>query len=50
MVWSGLSEVIGSWKIIETRLPRIWRSLREDAPITSVPSTSMVPLGCEATG
>ena len=41
---------MGSWKIIEIRLPRIWRSLRADAPITSVPSTSMLPLGCEATG
>ena len=28
MVWSGLSEVIGSWKIIEMSLPRTPRSSR----------------------
>ena len=42
MIWSpmvntGLSEVIGSWKIIEISAPRMRRSARSDRPSRSSP-------------
>ena len=50
MVWSGLSEVIGSWKMIEMSLPRISRISRSEAWSSSRPLKWMVPEGCEAVG
>ncbi len=48
VIWSpiritGLSEVIGSWKIIEMRFPRIWRISVSSRPRRSVPSSTMEP-------
>jgi hypothetical protein len=37
MLCSGLSEVIGSWKIIAMRLPRSLRRVLADAPSSSWP-------------
>ena len=47
---SGLSEVIGSWKTIETPPPRTSRSTPAGAPIMSRPSTVIRPLGWLASG
>ena len=48
VIWSpiritGLSEVIGSWKIIEMRLPRIARICASSRPSRSVPSSITEP-------
>ena len=48
VIWSpiritGLSEVIGSWKIIEMRLPRILRISASLTPSRSVPSSVTEP-------
>src|SRR5882724_4021438 len=50
MVWSGLSEVIGSWKMIEISLPRISRTSFSDDVSRSRPRKRMLPEGCEALG
>ncbi len=50
MVWSGLSEVIGSWKMIEISLPRISRISCSAAVNSSRPLKWMLPEGCEAAG
>ncbi len=42
-VYSGLSAVIGSWKIIATSLPRKARISRSDLASTSSPSKRIVP-------
>ena len=47
-IWSptentGFSEVIGSWKIMPTRLPRSLRSASASSDSTSAPSTTMRP-------
>ena len=48
MIWSsmridGLSAVIGSWKIMPTRLPRSVRSVAASTWIRSIPSNSAAP-------
>src|SRR5215831_11196494 len=43
MVKAGLSEVIGSWKIIEILLPRSSRSCAAGRPTRSVPSNRIAP-------
>ena len=43
IVYTGLSAVIGSWKIIETSRPRIWRSERWSMPTISWPSSLIEP-------
>ena len=50
MECSGLSDVIGSWKTIATRLPRTVRMVEAGAPSSSWPSSRMLPPGCEAVG
>src|SRR3982751_728669 len=50
IVCSGLSEVIGSWKMIEMSLPRISRISCSDRSISSWPLKWMLPEGCEAFG
>jgi hypothetical protein len=50
IVCSGLSEVIGSWKIIDTRSPRTARSSRAGAPTSSRPWNLMLPVGWLAVG
>ncbi len=50
MVWSGLSEVIGSWKMIEMRLPRTRRMSRSLRLSRSCPSKSIDPDGWLADG
>ena len=47
---SGFSDVIGSWKIIAMRSPRIFASRSSDAPTSSSPSKRMLPDGCRAAG
>ena len=47
---SGLSEVMGSWKTMAMRLPRIWRSRVRDAPSSSSPAKRMLPEGWRARG
>ncbi len=42
-VITGLSDVIGSWKIIEMSLPRTWRIARSSRPIRSVPASRTAP-------
>ena len=37
ILWTGFSEVIGSWKIIAISAPRTRRSSSSVAPISSVP-------------
>ena len=37
MVWSGFSEVIGSWKMKLMSLPRVRRRVRSSAVSISVP-------------
>ena len=46
---TGLSAVIGSWKIIAIRLPRIARIARRLSVSRSVPSNRMLP-GHDAAG
>ena len=46
----GLSEVIGSWKIIEILLPRIERNTRGRADSRSMPSNNAVPPWIRAGG
>src|SRR5262245_564827 len=43
MRWTGFSELIGSWKIIAISLPRTARSSRCLSPISSRPSSWMLP-------
>ena len=50
IVWSGLSDVIGSWKIIAIRLPRTRRSVASSAPRSSWPWNRMLPEGWRAGG
>ena len=50
IVCSGLSEVIGSWKMIEMSLPRISRISFSAACNRSRPRKRMLPEGCEALG
>jgi hypothetical protein len=50
IVCSGLSEVIGSWKIIEIRLPRTDSRSRVEAPTSSLPWKRMLPVGWLAAG
>src|SRR4051812_34491796 len=50
MVCSGLSDVIGSWKMIEMSLPRMLRISRSDRSSSSRPLKWMLPEGCEAAG
>ena len=40
IVWTGLSEVIGSWKIIDIAAPRSRRRSSAERPSTSRPSNS----------
>ena len=47
---SGLSEVIGSWKMIEISLPRMPRMSFSDSPNNSLPLKRMLPEGCDAVG
>ena len=47
---SGFRDVIGSWKIMPMRRPRMVRRNRSSRPISSWPSKRMVPEGCEAKG
>ena len=44
MLNTGLSEVIGSWKIIEMRLPRMRRIASSSRPSRSRRSRRMLPL------
>ena len=48
--WSGLSEVIGSWKIIEILLPLTPRRTLSEAPISSSSRKRMLPVGWLAIG
>ena len=50
MVWSGLSEVIGSWKIIVILLPRTLLSSRSSAASRFLPSNRISPDGWLAAG
>ncbi len=50
IVCSGLSEVIGSWKMIEMSFPRIPRISRSDEVSRSRPLNRMLPEGCDAIG
>ena len=50
MVCSGLSDVIGSWKIIEMRSPRTACSCCGFSFRRSLPSNQTSPDGCEAEG
>ena len=50
IVCSGLSDVIGSWKIMLTRLPRIAKSCASLAPTISTPSSTTDPDGWLAWG
>ncbi|MGY4353757.1 hypothetical protein ACVW0J_000250 [Bradyrhizobium sp. i1.7.7] len=50
IVCNGLSEVIGSWKMMEISLPRISRICCSDWSISSRPLKRMLPEGCEAFG
>ncbi len=45
IVCSGLSEVIGSWNTMATRLPRTSRMRASPAPSSSSPSKRMDPPG-----
>ena len=50
MVWSGFSDVMGSWKIMAMRSPRMpWR-VWGSAPSNSVPWKRMLPRGWLAAG
>src|SRR6185437_6243302 len=50
IVCSGLSEVIGSWKMIEMSLPRMRRISFSGMSISSRPLKWMLPEGCDALG
>ena len=50
MVCSGLSEVIGSWKMIEIFSPRSSRMAWPGALSRSLPPKWIAPVGCEADG
>src|SRR5262245_64077827 len=50
MVWSGLSEVIGSWKMMVMSLPRTWRICDSDRPSSSWPLKRIEPVGWCAAG
>ena len=50
IVSTGLSEVIGSWKIIEMRLPRTARICLSESSVSSVPSNRTEPLICVCFG
>jgi hypothetical protein len=50
MVCSGFSEVIGSWKMMEMRLPRMSRISGGDAFSRSLPSKKISPVGLDAAG
>ena len=50
IVCSGLSEVIGSWKMIEMSLPRMPRISCSDSSSSSRPLKRMLPEGCDAVG
>ncbi len=51
IVCSGLSEVIGSWKIMAMRLPRTPLRRPSDAPTSSSPwNVIELPAGCLASG
>ena len=50
IVCSGLSDVIGSWKMIEMSLPRMPRISRSDSSSSSRPLKRMLPDGCDAVG
>ena len=43
MVYTGFSDVIGSWKIMEIALPRMSRSVASEARARSSPANSMEP-------
>ena len=43
MVWTGFSEVIGSWNTMPMRLPRICCNCRSGKPIRSVPAMRTWP-------
>ena len=47
-VRTGLRLVIGSWKIIAISLPRTRRHARSESPISSRPSSLMLPDGMRA--
>ncbi len=49
-VRTGFSEVIGSWKIIAIRLPRISRTASSLSPRISSPSKMISPVGIRAAG
>jgi hypothetical protein len=44
MVCTGFSAVIGSWKIMPMRLPRIWHICFSGRPTSSWPSSLMLPV------
>ncbi len=50
MVWSGLSEVIGSWNTMVTPAPRIARSSASLILSTSRPLKKISPVGWLAAG
>ncbi len=45
MVCSGLSDVIGSWKMMVMSLPRTWRISFSDSGSSSWPLNRIEPLG-----
>src|SRR5882762_5840090 len=50
IVCSGLSDVIGSWKMIEISLPRMLRISCSDRLSSSRPLKRIFPDGCDAVG
>ena len=42
-MYTGLSAVIGSWKIIDASAPRIWRSEYRSMPTISLPLSLIEP-------
>jgi len=50
MVYTGLSEVMGSWKIMEMRLPRIRRISASPTAARSLPSNRMRPAAMRPAG
>ncbi len=50
MLWSGLSDVIGSWKIMVTSAPRMPRNVCSSAFKRSTPFIRISPEGCDAAG
>jgi hypothetical protein len=49
-VCSGFKEVIGSWKIMPMRRPRMVRMKPSSRPSSSWPSKRMLPESCHALG